>query len=173
MPDGGSDCCANCAFNKAVQEMGLSHEWAVSHGDDYEALDKDRERFGRSAYCQLRNVDIPQPGWTYCANIVHGKFEPPPPGEVRIAGPIRRSGLFEGGYARIPWHGDVEPRVSVSCQCALCGRSTERGIVVSDAGEQLGFCSNRHYTEWWNAKHDGNADSERYPSPEEIYATDE
>lgn len=55
MPNGGSDCCGTCWFNsKNNGEQG------------YQGSEK--EGF---AMCTIRNLEIPDPFWTYCANHPH------------------------------------------------------------------------------------------------------
>ena len=52
MPNGGSDCCATCWFNRKNKgEAGPFHE-------------KDPGE----AYCEIRDVAIDNPFWTYCVN---------------------------------------------------------------------------------------------------------
>jgi hypothetical protein len=157
MPNGGPDCCGNCGYNRAVQEM------AHPHPSKY-------EEFWKISHCTLRDVAISNPFWSYCDNFRYGKRLPEPGEKVPIAGWITGSGLYEG-YVRIPWHGNVEPLVSVPCTCCICGRETKEGITIKDAGETLGFCTNRHYIEWWRTKHDDSAFSPHdYASPERYYA---
>ena len=56
MPNGGSDCCGTCWFNrKNGGEKGYS-----------QARDNDVE-----PYCEIRHVLIENPFWTYCANHPH------------------------------------------------------------------------------------------------------
>ena len=55
MPNGGSDCCGTCWFNsKNNGEQGY-------HGSEKEGV----------AICTIRNLEIPDPFWTYCANHPH------------------------------------------------------------------------------------------------------
>lgn len=55
MPNGGSDCCGTCWFNgKNRGEVGYAHARAAG-----------------PACCEIRNVEIPKPFWTYCANHPH------------------------------------------------------------------------------------------------------
>jgi hypothetical protein len=55
MPNGGSDCCGTCWFNsKNKGEPGYGHT------DD-----------PGPSFCAIRNVDIPNPFYTYCANHPH------------------------------------------------------------------------------------------------------
>ena len=81
MPNGGSDCCGTCWFNsKNEGEPGY-------HGAD---------RPGE-ARCTIRDLEIPNPFWTYCANHPHHNLQ-------RIAlpiGPVYT--VAEDSYARVPW----------------------------------------------------------------------
>ena len=55
MPNGGSDCCGTCWFNRENQvEAGYAH---MSEAEP--------------AYCEIRNLDIPNPFYTCCANHPH------------------------------------------------------------------------------------------------------
>ena len=52
MPNGGSDCCGTCWFNRANGgEAGSSH-----HNHDI------------ASYCEIRQLEIEDPFYTYCAN---------------------------------------------------------------------------------------------------------
>lgn len=156
MPNGGPDCCGNCSHNRAVQEM------AHPHPDQW-------ERFWQLSHCTLRDVKITNPFWTYCQNFGYGKHpEKRNQAEVPV-GWISASGLYEG-YVRIPWDDRNEPSVSVPATCSVCGRSTDKGIQVVHGGQTLGFCTNRHYVQWWKTLHEDNSlDPEHFESPEERY----
>ena len=55
MPNGGSDCCGTCWFNRKNHgEAGYAH---VSEAEQ--------------AYCEIRDIEIPNPFYTYCANHPH------------------------------------------------------------------------------------------------------
>ena len=55
MPNGGSDCCGTCWFNsKNEGEPGY-------HGSEKAGV----------VICTIRNLEIPDPFWTYCANHPH------------------------------------------------------------------------------------------------------
>lgn len=156
MPNGGPDCCGNCGHNKAVQEM------AHPHPDQ-------REKFWELSHCSLRDVKILNPFWTYCHNFRYGKYLPEPDDVEEARGWIFGSGLYEG-YVRIPWNGTTEPCVSVPCECLLCGRKTEKGITVRHEDQELGFCTNRHYIDWWKTVHDDpKISSDGLDRPEEFY----
>ena len=56
MPNGGSDCCGTCWFNRTNRgERGTPSY-------DEESL---------PPYCEIRNLDIEDPFYTYCANHPH------------------------------------------------------------------------------------------------------
>ena len=156
MPNGGPDCCGNCGHNRAVQEMAHPHP-------------QQREKFWELSHCTIRDVKITNPFWTYCHNFRYGKNLPEPGETEEPSGWIFGSGLYEG-YVRIPWHEDSEPEVSTPCTCAVCSRTTEEGITVKDGEEVMGFCTNRHYIDWWKTKHDDpKISSEGLDTPEEHY----
>jgi hypothetical protein len=128
-----------------------------------------REKFWELSYCTLRDIRIRNPFWTYCHNFQYGKHLPKHDEERDYKGWVLSSGLYEG-YVRIPWHGDSEPEVSKPCTCAICGRITTNGIIVRDDMSDIGFCTNRHYIDWWKAKHDDpQISSEGLDTPEEHY----
>lgn len=132
MPNGGTDNCGLCGFNKAN-----GGKWAWP--EDKRAFEK--------AYCTIRNVPIPNPLWTYCANW-HTKSEIP-------YGPIFTSGLHEKKalYRRIPWHGKNCPQHSATGACVVCHNDYENGLLVEDEGSTVTFCSNDHYLDWWKQRH--------------------
>ncbi|MYA67054.1 MAG: hypothetical protein F4X09_07780 [Gammaproteobacteria bacterium] len=52
MPNGGTDCCGTCWFNRANEgKRGSAH-----HNRDI------------SSHCEIRQLDIPNPFYTYCSN---------------------------------------------------------------------------------------------------------
>jgi hypothetical protein len=55
MPNGGSDCCGTCWFNKANQDKA-----------GYPKRDSNIEN-----RCDIRDVIVENPFWTYCANHSH------------------------------------------------------------------------------------------------------
>jgi hypothetical protein len=141
MPNGGSDCCGNCSFNRAVQELGSPHRLG----------EPERQRFWDASFCTLRSVRVGNPYWTYCANFTHGLA---PAALPPLKGPVFASGLYEG-YVRIPWDGDREPRVGRAAVCEVCGLTTDRSIELPSAGgAALAFCTNRHYVQWWRTRYD-------------------
>lgn len=156
MPNGGPDCCGNCSHNRAVQEMAHPHP-------------EQRERFWQLSRCTLRDVNITNPFWTYCHNFTYGKHPEQRNKNESPIGWISASGLYEG-YVRIPWNDRDEPRVSVTTTCAICGRKTDEGIEVDHDGHSFGFCTNRHYVQWWKTLHqDDTLNPEDFESPEERY----
>ena len=71
MPNGGSDCCGTCWFNRRNRgESGFD-----AHGNSED-----------DPHCQIRDVAIPDPFWTYCANHPHRRPDRDP---IPI-GPITR-----------------------------------------------------------------------------------
>lgn len=76
MPNGGSDCCATCWFNRKNRgEAGYQH--TDSPGDDH---------------CDVRDLTIENPFYTYCANHPHRRPDRDP---IPI-GPVER---FAGDYS--------------------------------------------------------------------------
>ena len=52
MPNGGSDCCGTCCHNRSLEgKQGISN-----FNPDI------------ASYCEIRNLDIEDPFYTYCAN---------------------------------------------------------------------------------------------------------
>ena len=71
MPNGGSDCCGTCWFNRSNRgQPGIPRD--------------DQGRGG--AYCEIRGVAVEDPFWTYCANHPHRRPQRDP---IPI-GPITR-----------------------------------------------------------------------------------
>ncbi len=58
MPNGGSDCCGSCRFNRA--NAGLENRSSL--------LREDMECVHEASHCEIRGLDIQNPFWTYCAN---------------------------------------------------------------------------------------------------------
>ncbi len=76
MPNGGSDCCATCWFNRTNRgEAGYQHR--DSPGEDH---------------CEVRDLSIENPFYTYCANHPHRRPDRDP---IPI-GPVER---FAGDYS--------------------------------------------------------------------------
>ncbi len=60
--------------------------------------------------------------------------------------------------------------MDVPTTCSICGRKTDKGIEIEYKSEILGFCTNRHYIEWWASVHqDTSFRPEDFESPEERY----
>jgi len=87
MPNGGSDCCGTCWFNRRNRgEKGYNR-----------ARDTNVE-----AYCEIRDVLIENPFWTYCANHPHRRphRDPVPIGPIMLSD----SSEYESkGYVRKVW----------------------------------------------------------------------
>lgn len=84
MPNGGSDCCGTCWFNrKNGGEKGY-----------FKGRDNDVE-----PYCEIRDVEIENPFWTYCGNHPHRRPDRDP---IPI-GPITRNAGEGGSNAREVW----------------------------------------------------------------------
>src|SRR5665648_32170 len=139
MPNGGTNNCASCHFNKAAKELGNKF------------IDQPEERrklFEQLCYCTLRDVKITIPRWTYCANYFYYLDKRSSPEDEQPKGWIKACGISDG-YARIPWDDKNEPMVGIFVICSICGRFTDEGIEIDHNGEILDFCNNRHYIEWW------------------------
>ncbi len=73
MPNGGPDCCGNCWFNRRNRgEAGYRR----ARNESVEP------------YCEVRDVPIANPFWTYCANF---SFQGPSRGRGIPVGPITRN----------------------------------------------------------------------------------
>ena len=72
MPNGGSDCCGSCWFNR-------------SNGGKRGSAYHNRNI---PSYCEIRQLDIPNPFWTYCANHPYRRIDrdPIPIGPVYVHG---------------------------------------------------------------------------------------
>ena len=85
MPNGGSDCCMTCWFNR--RNRG-SRNWS-EHADPTVP-----------AYCEIRDVAIDEPGWRYCANHPHRRPDRDP---IPI-GPITHyDDGYDGSKTRSVW----------------------------------------------------------------------
>jgi len=86
MPNGGSDCCGTCWFNRVNQgEAGY------------------RRAFSREeAHCEIRDLPIEDPFYTYCVNHPHHRpdRDPIPIGPVFSGGIVVESGAayYHRGY---------------------------------------------------------------------------
>ena len=70
MPNGGSDCCLTCWFNRVNHgEAGYAHIMAEE-----------------AAYCEIRDLDVPDSAYTYCGNHPHRspQRDPIPIGPVLV-----------------------------------------------------------------------------------------
>ncbi len=74
MPNGGSDCCGTCWFNRR------------NHGEKGYSRAEDTDV---DPYCEIRHVLIENPFWTYCANHPHRRPERDP---IPIGPLMRHSG---------------------------------------------------------------------------------
>ena len=92
MPNGGSDCCGTCWFNRANggERGSVNHDRAIP------------------SYCEIRELEIPDPGYTDCAN--HPYHRPQrdniPIGPVNVHRSERveiEPGHFEEIEGRFPW----------------------------------------------------------------------
>ena len=157
MPNGGPDNCGYCRFNRARQGvMGAETAEAEIQVDV-------------ASYCTLRDVPISNSHWTYCRNFASIHASAPLDAKTP-RGPIFKSGGYEAGvgYVRIPWFGKVEPAFGQPVGCWVCGRNVERGITLRVREQTFGFCSNRHYIDWWKIEcEDASIDSSRLNTPEE------
>ena len=84
MPNGGSDCCGTCWFNSANKGKA-----------GYPPKDRNLPH-----YCEIRDLDIENPFYTYCANHPHHRPDRDP---IPI-GPVH-SAVYAGAgmYGREPW----------------------------------------------------------------------
>src|SRR5690349_2840016 len=130
MPNGGPDNCGTCGFNRRNQGIWrnpLPNEDQVS-------------------FCEIRNVAVVADHWTYCQNWHTQSREP--------IGPIYASGLYENGYRRIPWHGNIEPDQGIAGACDECGLHFNDGLQIAVLeSKPRNFCCNRHYLAWWRRTH--------------------
>ena len=130
MPNGGPDNCGTCGFNR--RNFGI---WRNPLPAENVA-----------SFCEIRKVPLTVDHWTYCQNWHTQTPEP--------LGPIYASGLYEDGYRRIPWHGNIEPEHAQSGTCNECGERFADGLQVAMVEEAAReFCSNLHYLEWWKREH--------------------
>ena len=75
MPNGGSDCCGTCWFNR--RNRG---EKGYNRADDIDV----------EALCEIRDVLIENPFWTYCANHPHRRPQRDPISYRTDNAPFRR-----------------------------------------------------------------------------------
>lgn len=130
MPNGGPDNCSTCGFNR--RNGGV---WRNPQPDE-----------SKLPFCQIRGLQVPFEHWTYCQNW-HSRTPEP-------VGPVYSSGLYEGSYFRIPWHGTVQPEMVHSGTCHECNAKVQEGISISAIeSASLAFCCNLHYLRWWTREH--------------------
>ena len=91
MPNGGSDCCGTCWFNRANGgEMGSDHH-------DHSI----------PSYCEIRDLEIEDPFWTYCGNhpsrLQRRVPVPLGPVYVHVDGSFERDGESHYTYWREIW----------------------------------------------------------------------
>lgn len=155
MPNGGSDNCMRCLHNRAVQKFGQGSLAMPTHESGQ------RGAYFDLAYCEFHDVNLTHSAWTYCRHNTSFFKEPETAKELLADQPVLTEGQLGaiwasglGDYPKIPWHGKAEPKVYVSCVCTVCENKTDKGIIVMHDGEEVGFCSNDHYIDWWKTKHD-------------------
>jgi hypothetical protein len=130
MPNGGPDNCSTCGFNRRNRAI-----WRNPRPDE-----------SQLPFCEIRDLPVLMEHWTYCQNW-HSRTRKP-------IGPIYSSGIYDGGYRRIPWHGAVEPESTNTGVCNECSASVQDGIAIAVVERAaLAFCSNLHYLQWWKRQH--------------------
>ena len=142
MPNGGTDNCMNCSFNRANQPA--------------ERI-KGMDPRSRIAFCSLRNIVI-QSGssYTYCKYSNYRQdheersslFDDPHPNV-----PIKTIGAEVDGYGRVPYFKGIAPHTHGGIgNCTLCNEEFEEGIWITsyatDDEFNFGFCCNQHYETW-------------------------
>ncbi len=73
MPNGGSDCCGTCWFNRRNQG---ERDW-LAHADE-----------SIPPFCEIRDIEVEDPFYTYCANHPHRR----PDRDTIPIGPVMRHG---------------------------------------------------------------------------------
>ena len=155
MPVASSDCCGTCEFNTISQSEGRTPP-----GDQ-----------DRAFFCQIRQVPIDNPFWTFCHN--HQRRNPllsrTPRGPIwaTVSNVLRQMPLAEdlyippeaappadvdsSRYARVPYFGGTRPLDSDQGRCEVCGEEVSRTIALRFPAtqERLCFCSVAHYLQWW------------------------
>ncbi len=117
--------------------------------------------------CQIRQVAIASPFWTYCHN--HQRRNPLLIREPRgpLWGAVSRPALElplspriaaipelippqdAAGVCRLPYCGDQRPLDSDAGTCAVCQTTIDHAIAMSHEDSRVCFCSAAHYLEWW------------------------
>ncbi len=78
MPNGGSDCCGECGHFRPSREGG--------------------------GWCQIRDLFVVDPFWTYCGNQTH---QNPDAFDIPI-GPVKVNDPREAHYERVIWRANVD-----------------------------------------------------------------
>lgn len=84
MPNGGSDCCGTCWFNRKNRDGG----------DQTESAGREE-----AAYCEIRDLEVEDPFYTYCANHPHRR----PNRDPIPIGPVTRFAGSAFSNEREPW----------------------------------------------------------------------
>lgn len=93
MPNGGSDCCGTCWFNRNNDGR------PGYHGSDAPAV----------PHCIIRHIDVPDPFYTYCANHPHKN-----PGRIEIPlGPVYSGDSFGNREILLPAPDSEEIRAAM------------------------------------------------------------
>ncbi len=146
MPNGGSDCCGTCPFNRTNK-------------------DKSQEPF-----CEIRKFRIEKPYWTYCNNHprrnpllsktprgpvwapIFADYDSKPFSEDLRIPPRLLPPIGDAMYVRVPYYQNTRPIEDESGDCTICGEKCENTISVEPLNEDKKyFCSTAHYFEWWLA----------------------
>lgn len=166
MPNGGGDCCGMCIHNLIFDKLGpLSRQ----------KTEEERALWYSESECGLRGIKVPYSFHTYCANFsFFNKREPFWSSRVffwrkrseanlnDVTEEKPRGWVFASGYSeedctypRIPWDNNNEPVLGKFIgKCNKCTLEVGSGIrVFVDSGEEILFCSNSHYMDWWHEKH--------------------
>lgn len=121
----------------------LSRFYISKHATDTKACKKVINCSGfTTATIGVEEFPIPSPMWALCMQETHGP--------KRVNGHIFYPGLREHCYSRIPAHGAIKPLFIDDSRCDICGNEFSRGLVVR---EETHFCCNKHYLQWWKARH--------------------
>lgn len=83
MPNGGSDCCGTCWFNRTNRG---ERDWQT-HADR-----------SLPPFCEIRNLAIEDPFYTYCANHPHRR----PDRDPMPIGPVTRHAGWDDGDTSAP-----------------------------------------------------------------------
>ena len=88
MPNGGSDNCGTCQFNRK------NRDWTREN----------RQEAPGPAHCVIRDLEIQIPYWTYCANHFY-RGQDWRVGDSIPIGPVLTANISGGNpYERVPWH---------------------------------------------------------------------